>query len=148
MLVAIRRLGDEVDDLAPPSGQYWLVSFDLIPLHGGTSPPYWQLTTGLSPASTMQKLDEQKRQKILQCAAELFATRPFHKVLLSDVAEVAEVGKGTVYTYFKNKDDLYLSVLFSGFERLVDQLRQRLEADEACSAEEALAIRYVFPVTG
>jgi AcrR family transcriptional regulator len=86
----------------------------------------------------MQKLDEQKRQKILQCAAEMFATKPFHKVLLSDVAEVAEVGKGTLYTYFKNKEELYLAVLYSGFEKLVDQLRQKLEVDESRSPCEAL----------
>lgn len=88
----------------------------------------------------MQKLDERKRQRILDCAAELFATRPFHKVLLSDVAEVAEIGKGTLYIYFKNKEDLYLAVLYSGFERLVDQLRARLEADETSRPCEALEI--------
>jgi AcrR family transcriptional regulator len=75
----------------------------------------------------MQVLDEQKRSKILGAAAELFAAHPFHKVLLSDVAEAAGVGKGTLYIYFKNKEDLYLSVLYSGFARLVERIRQRLD---------------------
>lgn len=86
----------------------------------------------------MQKPDEKKRQKILRCAAELFATRPFHKVLLSDVAEVAKVGKGTVYIYFKSKEDLYLAVLYSGFEELVERLKRRLETDETLPPHEAL----------
>lgn len=77
----------------------------------------------------MQVMDEQKREKILATAAELFATQPFHKVLLSDVAEAAGVGKGTLYIYFKNKDDLYLSVLYSGFSGLVDRLRARVDED-------------------
>jgi AcrR family transcriptional regulator len=77
----------------------------------------------------MQVTDEQKRQRILAAAAELFAAQPFHKVLLSDVADAAGVGKGTLYIYFKNKDDLYLSVLYSGFDRLVAGLQGRLDKD-------------------
>jgi AcrR family transcriptional regulator len=88
----------------------------------------------------VQRLDENKRQTILRVAGELFATRPFHKVLLSDVAEVAAVGKGTVYTYFASKEDLYLGVLYTGFEKLVDQLRRCLESDETRPPAEALQI--------
>ena len=83
----------------------------------------------------MQVMDEQKRVKILAAAAELFATQPFHKVLLSDVAAAAAVGKGTLYIYFKSKEDLYLSVLYSGFSRLVDRLRQRMDEDSQGPAE-------------
>ncbi len=86
----------------------------------------------------MQKLHDEKRHRILDAAAELFATRPFHKVLLDDVAVEATVGKGTLYTYFENKDSLYLAVIDSSFEKLVDQLRRCLEAGEACSPKEAL----------
>jgi AcrR family transcriptional regulator len=77
----------------------------------------------------MQVTDEQKRKRILAAAAELFAAQPFHKVLLSDVAEAAGVGKGTLYIYFKNKDDLYLQVLYSGFDQLVAKLQGRLDQD-------------------
>ncbi len=77
----------------------------------------------------MQVLDEQKRAKILAAAAGLFASQPFHKVLLSDVAEAAAVGKGTLYIYFKSKEDLYLSVLYNGFSSLVDLLREQMDED-------------------
>lgn len=77
----------------------------------------------------MQVADEQKRLKILSVAAEQFAAQPFHKVLLSDVAAAASVGKGTLYTYFKSKEDLYLSVVYSGFSGLVDMLQKRMEED-------------------
>ena len=75
----------------------------------------------------MQVLDEQKRSKILAAAAELFAAHPFHKVLLSDVAAAAAVGKGTLYIYFKSKEDLYLSVLYSSFAHLVERMQHRLD---------------------
>jgi len=78
----------------------------------------------------MQVPDEQKRLRILTAAAERFASQPFHKVLLSDVAEAAGVGKGTLYIYFKSKEDLYLAVLYSGFSRLVEQLRSRMHTSD------------------
>lgn len=77
----------------------------------------------------MKKYSE-KETRILDTAAEMFANQPFHKVLLSDVARVASVGKGTLYLYFKSKDDLYFAVLFRGFSILVDRLRKFTEQDE------------------
>jgi AcrR family transcriptional regulator len=88
----------------------------------------------------MQTLSEEKRQKILAAAGELFASRPFHKVLLSDVAAAAGVGKGTVYVYFKSKEDLYLALLYQAFENVVDQLKRLLDADKLRSPREALEI--------
>ncbi len=72
-------------------------------------------------------MDEQKRMKIISAAAGLFASHPFHKVLLSDVAEAAAVGKGTLYLYFDSKEDLYLSVLYSGFSSLLGHLREQVD---------------------
>jgi AcrR family transcriptional regulator len=85
--------------------------------------------------SVMQVLDEQKRLNILAAAAELFAAHPFHKVLLSDVAETAGVGKGTLYIYFKNKEDLYLSVLYNGFTQLIERMQRRLDQNQLGPAE-------------
>ncbi len=87
----------------------------------------------------MQVLKENKQERILETAAELFATRPYHEVLLSDVAAEAGVGKGTIYTYFKNKDELYRSVLYRGFTEILRSLRQRLKR-EALQPRESLEV--------
>src|SRR5688500_9776467 len=75
----------------------------------------------------MQRPSEIKRRKISDTAARLFATRPFHKVRLDDVAAAAQVGKGTLYIYFKSKEDLYVSLVEDGFSQLVSQLRQNAD---------------------
>ena len=75
----------------------------------------------------MQRLDENKRRHITKAAVRLFAQRPFHEVKLDDVAAAARVGKGTLYLYFKNKHDLYVSLIQDGFARLVDGLREQLD---------------------
>ena len=93
---------------------------------------------------TMQVMDEQKRLRILTAAAERFASQPFHKVLLSDVAEAAGVGKGTLYIYFESKEDLYLSVLYGGFSGLVERLRNQLgEAAQGPVENLEMAVREI-----
>lgn len=92
----------------------------------------------------MNEYNDDKQQRILDAAAELFAARPFHKVLLSDVARAARVGKGTLYLYFDSKDELYLAVLFREFSGLVDRLRNQLDRDEGPADEQmAAAIREI-----
>src|SRR4051812_47167306 len=78
----------------------------------------------------MQRLDEQKRAGITAAAVKLFATRPFHKVRLDDVAAAAKVGKGTLYLYFKSKDDLYISIIYDSFASVLKHLREQLSGQE------------------
>ncbi len=61
-------------------------------------------------------------EKILTVAARLFATHRFHEARMEDIAAAAEVGKGTLYRYFKDKEELYLALL----ERAAEQLSQCL----------------------
>jgi AcrR family transcriptional regulator len=77
----------------------------------------------------MRLRDDQKRRHILESATRLFATEPFHKVRLDDVASAAGVGKGTLYIYFSSKEDLYFSIFYEGFSALVDGLREQLSAE-------------------
>jgi AcrR family transcriptional regulator len=74
----------------------------------------------------MQKPNEAKRRKIIQIAARLFSVRPFHEVRLDDIAAAAHVGKGTVYIYFKSKEELYASLIQERFSRLLEELRGQL----------------------
>jgi len=83
----------------------------------------------------MQRPDEKKRQLIAATAAKLFATRPFHKVKLDDVAAAAGVGKGTLYIYFKSKEDLYFWLIYDAFSRVIEQLETRLGAGELPAIE-------------
>jgi len=78
----------------------------------------------------MQRPNEKKRRRILEEAAHLFATQRFHDVRLEDVAAAAEVGKGTIYIYFPNKDELYLSLLNEGFAQLVTDMHAQQRARE------------------
>ena len=60
----------------------------------------------------------ERRQKILGAAAELFGANPYDSVQMRDVAARAEVGKPTLYRYFPSKEELFLEVFKSGLDRL------------------------------
>ncbi|MEO6775079.1 MAG: TetR/AcrR family transcriptional regulator [Kofleriaceae bacterium] len=65
-----------------------------------------------------------KRRLILDAAELIFARHGFFAAKVSDVAKEAGVADGTIYLYFKNKDDLLISV----FERRMQQLNAGLKA--------------------
>ena len=85
-----------------------------------------------------------KREVILRAVEHMFHDRRFHEVTLDEVAQAAHVGKGTIYTYFRDKDDLFFQVAVSGFEELCDLLRRRVAddatfRDQLCQACEAIS---------
>ncbi len=62
------------------------------------------------------------REKILAAAKIEFAKKGFHGSLVSDIARRAGVGKGTIYNYFSNKEDLFGSIIkeqMENFERKI-----------------------------
>jgi len=50
---------------------------------------------------------KEKKQKILQAAIKEFASNGFKATKISSIAESADIGKGTIYEYFKSKDELF-----------------------------------------
>lgn len=48
-----------------------------------------------------------KREKILHAAVDKFLEKDFYQVTVTEIAELAGVGKGTVYEYFSSKEELF-----------------------------------------
>lgn len=69
-----------------------------------------------------------KKRQIMQAAERLFAAGRFHETTTDDVARAARVGKGTIYRYFKDKDDLFFETANSGFDDLCDLLAAKVPA--------------------
>ncbi|MBN2416414.1 TetR/AcrR family transcriptional regulator [bacterium] len=75
--------------------------------------------------------DPDKRQRILDAAADLFAERGFHEVKVDEIALRADLSKGTIYLYFKNKEDLFHSIIKDRTDELIVQLEEAASADES-----------------
>lgn len=67
-----------------------------------------------------------RRVEIMAAAEKLFTSRRYHEITLDDVVHQAHVGKGTVYRYFRNKDDLFFQTATRGSEELCDLIRRRV----------------------
>lgn len=63
-------------------------------------------------------METDKRVRIMQAAEKLFTTRQFHEITLDEVAKQADVGKGTIYQYFADKEDLFFQTAVSGYDEL------------------------------
>jgi AcrR family transcriptional regulator len=61
--------------------------------------------------SRRQQASEQRKLAILRAGLEVFAERGFAAARLEDVAEKAGVGKGTIYLFFRDKEDLFEQIV-------------------------------------
>ncbi len=65
-----------------------------------------------------RKKSQQLREAIVRGAAEVFSKHEFHEVLTDDIAAHVGVGKGTLYRYFRSKEELYLAAIGDGLREL------------------------------
>ena len=79
-------------------------------------------------AQAVQRREESdKYGRIITAATRIFAEKGFFKTTVSDIASAAEVAEGTIYLYFKNKDDVLISI----FENSMDMFLREAEQDLA-----------------
>ncbi len=57
-----------------------------------------------------RKKSPEKRRNITQAAITVFSRVGYHKARIKDIAKISGVAEGTIYIYFKNKEDLLISI--------------------------------------
>lgn len=67
---------------------------------------------------------EERRRSILDCARGLFFERGYESVTISQIATAAELGKGTLYSYFESKESIYIALLREGIGILAGLLEE------------------------
>ena len=61
---------------------------------------------------------EQRRRSIIRASLRVFSRKGYETAALDEVAREARLAKGTLYLYFKDKEDLYFHVMLAVLERL------------------------------
>jgi AcrR family transcriptional regulator len=85
------------------------------------------------PLARFEKIDPEKRQRILQAAAQEFAAEGFQKTSLGRIAQGAGVSKPALYYYFEDKADLYVTVVRQAWDGLAPESQidlARITADD------------------
>jgi len=68
-----------------------------------------------------------KKELIIDAAIKVFARKGFYNSKVADVAKSAGVADGTIYLYFKNKDDLLISLFETKMEEILDRFSSLIE---------------------
>jgi len=71
---------------------------------------------------------EQRKNLILDVAEKIFSAKPFDDVNMRDLAKEVGISPGSIYTYFPDKETLYVEVSLRGFQRAVDIMNDMLES--------------------
>lgn len=74
-----------------------------------------------------QNIKVEKRDLIIDAAALLFSEFGFHEVNMELVAKKAGIAKGTIYNYFKSKEELYFAINETRLNRLISELERKFK---------------------
>ena len=83
----------------------------------------------------VMSLANDKRDRILDAAVAVFADRGFFQSRVSDIADAAGVAGGTIYLYFKSKDDVLISLFEDRMDRIIQRVKSKLEEHGSSQAK-------------
>ncbi len=80
---------------------------------------------------------ERRRQQIMVAAKRVFSEKGFNRATMEDIAQEAELSPGTLYLYFKNKEELYASLSLRILQYLLIRV-EHVNDDKDAGPEEKL----------
>ena len=91
-------------------------------------------------------MEQSTHSRILEAAKQEFSKKGFHQTVVSDIADRAGVGKGTVYRHFGNKEDLFGRLIREGTDTLEERIQEVLArpVSPQVALEEILNVHFDF----
>lgn len=99
---------------------------------------------------TMEKLSRKereyqaRREEILKAAEKIFAQNGFHDSTVAEIAKESEFAIGTLYQFFKNKEELYYTMMIEKFDLLYTALLTKVDRSTACFENLHCVVEVVF----
>jgi len=78
---------------------------------------------------------QDKRRRILNAAVKVFAEKGFYNSKVAEIARRAGVADGTIYLYFKNKDEILIHIFEEEMEKITAHMRDVLAAESDAIAQ-------------
>jgi len=86
-------------------------------------------TPGARSISEQEIHHSDKYQRILDAGIKVFARRGFHNARVSEIAKEAGVADGTIYIYFKNKEEILIKVFEESLGVIIQRVKKELEKE-------------------
>ena len=85
--------------------------------------------------------DPDKPQQIIEAAVRVFARRGYYNSRVSDIAREAGIAAGTIYLYFKTKDDILVTLFRDKMAEFVDSLRKAIAGERDAASKVRTLVR-------
>jgi AcrR family transcriptional regulator len=79
------------------------------------------------------KEKDSRKKLILKSARALFFKKGFNKVTVDEIARFSELGKGSIYLYFKSKEEIYAQILLNDIDNFNQQVSVLLDKESTAS---------------
>jgi AcrR family transcriptional regulator len=99
------------------------------------------MVKGVQKLSRRERERLARRQEILKAARKVFGARGYERATLDEVAREAEFAKGTLYSYFESKADLFAELVEYEFEEVLACAKEALGREEDAAAAARALIR-------
>lgn len=87
-----------------------------------------------SPETRKERKRDKRRTEILDAAEQLFFSRPYDDVSMDDIAMAIDLSKPTIYLYFRNKDSLFMHIVFRKLETFgqyaIEQMKKGMTGEQ------------------
>jgi TetR/AcrR family fatty acid metabolism transcriptional regulator len=77
----------------------------------------------------MRHKSDEKYRKIIAAATKVFSQKGFFKAKVSEIAREAGIADGTVYIYFKHKDDILISLFEEKMQEVLDNMKEQIDQE-------------------
>ncbi len=77
-----------------------------------------------------QSKAKDKHQRIISAAVKVFARKGFFQAKVSEIARAAGVADGTIYLYFRNKDDILITLFKQAMQGVLVEMKAALDAEQ------------------
>jgi AcrR family transcriptional regulator len=93
--------------------------------------------------SRKQREIDLRKQIIFEAAEKLFLSKGYEDTTMDQIANESEFSKGTLYNYFKSKDDLYLAIGTKAYEIIIEYTRTFIEKKDP-GTDQLKAVGYAY----
>ncbi|UTR15545.1 TetR family transcriptional regulator [Salipaludibacillus sp. LMS25] len=92
----------------------------------------------------MGKKRGQKYEQIIDAAVKVIAKNGYHQSQVSKIAKEAGVADGTIYLYFKNKEDILISLFEEKMGHFVDRIKEKMRTETSVEKKLLILIEMHF----
>lgn len=93
---------------------------------------------------------ERRKKLILECSKRLFSKKGYYNTQISDIVDEVKIARGTIYQYFRNKDEIFLTLLkdfYNNWEKHVSMETHKIDLGAISPMEYfSLRVRYTLEV--